>query len=126
MIKVMRVEKENKIQFVEALRARTKKFTVDVIKFTLVLPKTDEARHIKRQLLRSASSVGANYRAVCRARSKAEFFAKMSITVEEADESLFWFEILEETNIVQSARLKDLKKEITEILSILSKARRNT
>jgi four helix bundle protein len=85
--------------------------------------KSDEIRIIAKQLLRAASSVGANYRAACRSRSDAEFYAKLSIVVEEADESLFWLEILEESILMQTDRLIRLKSEATEILSVVAKAR---
>ena len=74
--------------------------------------------------MRSSSSVGANYRAACRARSKAEFHAKLSIVVEEADESLFWMEILIESGIIKSQQLEPLMKEATEILKIIASARK--
>lgn len=73
--------------------------------------------------MRSSSSVGANYRAACRARSKAEFYAKLSITIEEADETQFWLEILVESGIV-TEDIKDLMKEAGEIVAILTKARK--
>ena len=116
----------NKIEFAEQLKDRTKKFALRVIKVFQALPKTDEARMIGKQLLRSATSVAANYRAVCRARSKAEYFAKLSIVTEEADESLFWIEILIESGIISESMLAPLKKEATEILSIMATARKNT
>src|ERR1700709_1735710 len=94
------MENIERIEFPEVFKKRTKKFVVDNIKFFRTLPKTEEAKIIGRQLLRSSSSVGANYRAACRARSKAEFHAKLSIVVEEADESVFWMEILVEAEIV--------------------------
>jgi four helix bundle protein len=72
---------------------RTKVFVLDAIKFYQSLPKTEEAKMIGRQFMRSSSSVGANYRAACRSRSKAEFYSKLSIVVEEADETAFWLEI---------------------------------
>ena len=85
-------EKEYQVRsdFVEAMKERTKKLVLRHIKLYQALPTTDEARIIGKQLLRSATSTGANYRASCRARSKGEFFSKLSITIEEADESLFW------------------------------------
>jgi four helix bundle protein len=89
------------------------------------LPKTDELRIVGKQLIRSATSVAANYRAACRARSKAEFAAKMSIVVEEADETLFWMEILKEAGLVPVEKLVGLKKEATEILYAVSTARKN-
>jgi four helix bundle protein len=91
-----------------------------------LLPKTEEWAIIGKQFLRSALSVGANYRAVCRARAKAEFFAKLSITIEEADESLFWLEILTESQIVASDNVQNFEKEGKEIVSVLSVARKNT
>lgn len=112
--------------FVEEFKKRTKDFTLRNIKLFQSLPKTDEARIIGKQLLRSASSVGANYRAVCRARSQAEFYSKLSITIEEADESLFWLEILVESNILPLNKLADLMNEAEEIIKVLSKARKNT
>jgi four helix bundle protein len=117
---------QEKEAFIEEFKKRTKTFTLRNIKVFQSLPKTDEAKIIGKQLLRSASSVGANYRAVCRARSQAEFFAKLSITIEEADESLFWLEILVESQIVTENKLPDLMKEAEEIIKVLSKARKNT
>ncbi|RZL40662.1 MAG: four helix bundle protein [Pedobacter sp.] len=78
---------------------------------------------IGRQFIRSASSVGANYRATCRSRSKAEFYAKLSIVV-EADETAFWIEILTESQITNSEKAQPLLKEIKEILAIVAKARK--
>ena len=92
------MENSEKIQFAEVFKSRTKKFVVDNIKLFRTLPKTEEAKIIGRQLLRSSSSVGANYRAACRARSKAEFHAKLSTVVEESDESVFWMEIFQHRN----------------------------
>lgn len=106
------------------LKARTKQFVLDSIRFYQVLPKTEEARIIGRQFMRSASSVGANYRAACRSRSKAEFHSKMSIVVEEADETAFWLEILSESNIVKVIEVSLLLKEANEILAIVAKARK--
>lgn len=88
------MENVTKVDFVTALKARTKKFVLDAIRFYQTLPKTEEGRVIGRQFIRSASSVGANYRAACRSRSKAEFYSKLSIVVEEADETAFWIEVL--------------------------------
>jgi four helix bundle protein len=108
----------------DAFRKRTKKFVVDNIKLFRTLPKTEEAKIIGRQLLRSSSSVGANYRAACRARSQAEFHSKLSIVVEEADESLFWMEILVEAEIVISDDLHYLADEANQILKIVSASRK--
>lgn len=111
------------------LQKRSKKFAVAVVKHYKHLPKTDEARIIGKQLLRSATSVAANYRAVCRSRSMADFIAKMGIVVEEADESLLWFEIMTEAEVVSLDSVKNLAKESEELLRIfsssLSTARQN-
>jgi four helix bundle protein len=118
------MERSDKNEFVEQFQKRTKKFVVDNIKLFRKLPQTEEARIVGRQLLRSSSSVGANYRAACRARSQAEFHSKLSIVVEEADESAFWMEILVEAEIINEIELADLNKEAIEILKIVSKARK--
>lgn len=104
----------------EVLKNRTKQFTIRIVKLFRALPKTDEARIIGKQLLRSGTSVGANYRAVCRARSNAEFIAKIGIVVEEADETVFWLELLIETNIISEQKLGDLLNEANELLAIFA------
>ena len=119
------MERLSKVEFAELFKVRTKKFVVDNINLFRVLPKTEEARIIGRQLLRSSSSVGANYRAACRARSKAEFHSKLSIVVEEADESVFWMEILIEAQIILKEQIQDLMKEGNEILKVVASARKN-
>jgi four helix bundle protein len=83
------------------------------------LPDKWIAKTLGRQLLRSGTSVGANYRAVCRAKSNADFINKLRVVEEECDESLFWMELLVENNLVKPARLNDLMKEANEILSIV-------
>lgn len=118
------MEGNSKIDFITALKDRTKKFVLDSIKFYQKLPKTEEARIIGRQYIRSSSSVGANYRAACRSRSKAEFYSKLSIVVEEADESAFWLEILSEAEIIKNSEVSVLLKEANEILAIVAKARK--
>lgn len=118
------MENSEKIQFAEIFKSRTKKFVVDNIKLYRNLPKTEEAKIVGRQLLRSSSSVGANYRAACRARSQAEFHSKLLTVVEEADESLFWMEILEEAEIIKNEQLTILYKEGTEILKIAASSRK--
>lgn len=117
-------ENNQKVDFAEVMRNRTKKFVVDNIKFYRTLPKTEEAKIIGRQLLRSSSSVGVNYRAACRARSKAEFHSKLSIVVEEADESVFWMEILIEAEVVKPSELNYLSDEANQILKIASASRK--
>ncbi|MEO8148263.1 MAG: four helix bundle protein [Bacteroidia bacterium] len=114
------------IEFVEAFKQRTKTFALRTIKLFHSLPKTDEARIIGKQLLRSSTSVAANYRAACRARSEAEFHSKISIVVEEADESAFWMELIIEADIMKKERVDSLLKEANEILAVMSKARSTT
>lgn len=100
------------------LRDRTKGFALRVLKLCDSLPKTDAARTIRQQLLRSGTSVAADYRAVGRARSQAEFVAKMGVVVEEADESVFWLELLVDSEIVPKGRLDGLITEGNELVSI--------
>lgn len=117
------MEQERNFDFREHMKMRTKDFALRVIRMCRALPSTDEAQIIKRQILRSATSVGANYRAACRARSNAEFFSKISIVIEEADETLFWLEVLQETGIFKPELLETLYKENEEILKIMVSAR---
>src|SRR5438309_7465067 len=104
----------------EKLRERTKRFALRVLNMCKALPKTEEARIIGRQVLRSGTSVAANYRAVCRARSRAEFISKVGIVVEEADETVFWLELLVETSIVAADKMEDLLREANELLAIFA------
>src|SRR5437667_2214631 len=83
-------------------------------------------KSLARQLLRSATSVGANYRAACRAQSRAEFAAKLSIVVEEADETLYWLELLEDSGMFKHGRLAELRKEANELLSIVIASRKTS
>ena len=103
----------------EQMKIRTKEFAKRVITLCRQLPNTREAQLIGNQLFRSGTSVGANYRAACRARSKAEFIAKLGIVLEEADESLYWLEILAETEIVKAELLAPLMNEADELVAIL-------
>ncbi len=102
------------------LRRRTKKFGLGVIKLVESLPSTQAGKVIGNQLLRSALSVGANYRAACRGRSKVDFISKVGITIEEADESQHWLEILGEAGLVPEDKLKPLAKEADELVAILT------
>ena len=106
------------------LKSRTKKFALRVIRMSQALPKTREAHVITQQILRSATSMAANYRAAGRARSKAEFISKPGIVIEEADETVFWIEILEESGIVTAAKLRELRNEAEQLLSIFSASRK--
>jgi four helix bundle protein len=102
------------------LRQRTKAFAIQVVRFYSTLPKSTEAQVLGKQVLRSGTSVGANYREAYRARSKAEFVAKLGDCLKELDESSYWFELLEETGTVPSANLEPLKKECNELLAIFT------
>jgi len=114
------------IGFREMFRQRLKQFALRIIKLFQALPKTGEAQVIGKQLLRSGTSVAANYRAACRARSGREFFSKISIVVEEADETLFWLELLLESGILSRKKMNLIIIEASEILKIVSTARKNT
>jgi len=114
------------IEYRNRMKARTKSFALRVIRLVQSVPKTQEGKVLGNQLLRSATSVAANYRAACRARSGRELFSKLSIVVEEADESLFWMELLVESGIMPLERLKDLMTENEEIIKIMASARKNT
>jgi four helix bundle protein len=88
------------------------------------MPRSLAGQIISRQLLRSATSVGANYRAACRAQSRAEFAAKISIVVEEADETLYWLELLKESGLIQPECLRELIKEADELVAIAVSSRK--
>ena len=103
----------------DEMKTRTKKFALRVIKLVESLPKTKTADVIGRQLLRSGTSVGANYRAACRGKSTADFISKLSIVEEEADESMFWMELLIEAEIVKETLLSNLLDEANQILSMI-------
>ena len=119
--------KQEKAEFIEKMKARTKKFAIDVIHFCDTLSPTQACRTISFQLIKAATSTGANYRAACRGRSKAEFFSKISITVEESDESQYWLEVIEGSNIkCDRTELKRLLSEAEEIVKIVSTARKNS
>lgn len=102
----------------DLLKDRTKRFALQVIRLCRTMPRSQEAIIIIRQLLRSSTSVGANYRAVCRARSTADFVSKLGIVLEEADETLFWIELLAESGVAQAEKLALVRKEANELVSI--------
>ncbi len=103
----------------KAFKARTKQLALRVIHLVESLPKGMTANVIRRQVLRSATSVGANYRAACRAKSVADMIAKLSIVEEEADETLYWLELLAEAGLMPEARLSDLMQEADEITAMI-------
>jgi four helix bundle protein len=102
------------------LKNRTKQFGLRVVHLVEALPSDHTANVIGRQLLRSGTSVGANYRSACRAKSKADFAAKVSVSIEEADESLYWMELLVEAGIIPELRLSPLMQEADELVAILT------
>lgn len=101
------------------LKARTRRFALRVIRLVESLPRRASAQIVGRQLLRSASSVGANYRAACRAKSGRDFISKMATVEEETDESIYWMELLAEAGIVKAQKLAPLMKEANELLAII-------
>jgi len=107
----------------EALKERTKQFALRIIRVIRSLPAGSEGRIIGHQLLRSGMSVAANYRAVCRARSRPEFLAKLAIVIEEADESAFWLELLVDAALIQDRKLKDLRSEANQLVAIFNASR---
>jgi four helix bundle protein len=102
----------------EAMKGRTKQFALCVIRLCRTLPQSPEARIISRQLLRSATSVGANYRAVCRARSTADFTSKLGLVLEETDETLFWLELLVDAGVARREQINVLLDEANQLVSI--------
>jgi four helix bundle protein len=108
----------------EQLKARTKRFALDVIALVGTLPRTLVGEIIARQIVRSGTSTGANYRAACRARSRAEFVAKLGVAEEEADETLYWLELLLEARLGESSATQRLIAEAAELVAILSASRK--
>lgn len=108
----------------EELRNRTKKFAIRIVKMFRSLPRSEEARILGRQVLRSGTSVAANYRAVCRSRSRADFVSKLAVVTEEADETVFWLEPLLETRIVPKGRMENLLTEANELTRIFGSSLR--
>ena len=108
----------------EDLKKRTKQFALRVIRLVEALPRTRTAQVIGNQLLRSATSVAANYRAACRARSQADFVYKLGLVEEEADESLFWLELVVETDLMPATRVQDLIQEADELTAIFVASRK--
>ncbi len=113
-----------KEQFIEQLKKRTKKLAVDVIDLCSTLKNVKASDVVTYQLVKSSTSVGANYRAACRARSKKEFYSKICIVVEEADETEYWLEIIDDAGLTnKTEELNRLLAESNEITKIMSKAK---
>lgn len=117
MFKKLKMRQED---FNEQFRNRTKANSVKIIKIVSKIKYSDESSVLKKQLVRCSTSVTANFRAVCRARSENEKFAKLCIVVEEADETLLWLEILVECDIIAKETISEVYAEALEILKVMS------
>ena len=102
----------------KAFLHRTKRLAVRIIRITAALPRNEAGRVLGRQIIRSGTSIGANYRAACRARSKAEMIAKLGIVEEEADETIYWLELMVEADLIAESKIAALKQETDEILAM--------
>jgi four helix bundle protein len=109
----------------DELKQRTKQFALKAIKLVGLLPRSIESQVIGKQLIRSATSVGANYRAACRGRSKAEFIAKLGIVEEEADETAYWFELIIEGGLLELRNVEPMLREANEIVAIIAASRKS-
>ena len=110
----------------EELRERTKQFAIRIVRLFRALPRTADAYVMGKQLLRCGTSVAANYRAVCRARSRSEFIARIGIVAEEADESVLWLELIEETGVLKPKQLEAISKEARELAAIFSASQKTS
>jgi four helix bundle protein len=108
----------------EELKERTRSFALRVVKLATALPRNRASDVFARQMIRSASSVGANYRAACRSRSRAEFVAKIGLVEEEADETAFWIGMARDSDLVKAERVSDLLTKAEEIVSIIVASRK--
>jgi four helix bundle protein len=108
----------------EQLKQRTKQFALRIIKLVGLLPKTLEGREIGRQLIRSGTSIGANYRSACKGRSMAEFIAKLGIVEEEADETVYWLELVIEGNLLEKEVVEPLVQEANQFVAIMASSKK--
>ena len=108
------------------LKKRTKGFAHRCVKLALALPKTDLGNHVRRQLIKCSTSVAANYRAACLAQSKADFVFKLSIVIEETDESCFWMEFITEEKLLDKEQVVGLLEEGKELTAIFVTSRKTT
>jgi four helix bundle protein len=106
------------------LLQRTKQFALRIFKLVGALPRTIQGRAVASQLIRSGTSVAANYRAACRARSKLEFVAKLGVVEEEADESAFWLELIIETHLLSATKVRPLLIEAGEIVAMMASSKK--
>jgi|ERR1700693_859182 four helix bundle protein len=110
----------NTLQDAKQLQQRTKDFAIRIIRASIRFPKEEACRIIGRQFVRAGTSVAANYRASCRARSRADFISKISIVAEEADETLFWLELLVESQLIGKQIVQPLMSECEQLVKIFS------
>jgi four helix bundle protein len=108
----------------QELRTRSKAFALRIIRMSQALPRSREANVLVQQVLRSATGMAANYRAAGRSRSKAEFIAKIGVVVEEADETVFWLEMLLDSGMVRPEKLQNLLAEATQLVAIFTASRK--
>jgi four helix bundle protein len=108
----------------EEMRDRTKRFAIRIFKLADSLPRSASGRTIACQIADSGSSVAANYRSACKARSKKEFIAKLGVDEEEADETQLWLDLIEAAGLVESGRLKSLQQEAKELTAIIAASRK--
>ena len=107
----------------EDLKRRTKQFALRILKLVGALPNTVQGRTIGGQLVRAGTAVGANYRATCRSRSKAEFIARIGVVEEEADESAYWMELIVEAELLKEEKVLSLLTEANELAKIMASSR---
>ncbi len=108
----------------DELKERTKQFALRIMKLVDALPHSVAGKVVANQIMRSGTSVGANYRAACRARSDAEFIAKLGTVLEEADETEFWLELIMDGQLLPKDKVEPLKKEAEEITAIMAASRK--
>ena len=121
----MPIAESEKVVRTADLKARTKQSALRVMKMVDALPRTIQGRTIAKQIIRSATSVAANYRAACRARSRAEFIAKIGVVEEEADESCFWLELIIDSGLLTEERIRPLLSEAGELVAIMAASRKS-
>ena len=121
----MPIAESEKVVRTADLKARTKQFALRVMKMVDALPRTIQGRAIAKQIIRSATSVAANYRVACRARSRAEFIAKIGVVEEEADESCFWLELIIDSGLLTEERIRPLLSEAGELVAIMAASRKS-
>jgi four helix bundle protein len=109
----------------DELKERTKRFALRIMTLVDALPNTVKGRVIANQIMRSATSVGANYRGACRARSRAEFISKIGVVEEEADESAFWLELIIDSKVRETKRIAPLLAEANELVAIMAASRKS-